>query len=95
MEEGGERRVGGYGAFVLEVADLEVEAFDVSVELGLDCVRFARRIRGLKGSNALLSLLSRSGLLSPPVLSVHDRSSLGRFDCMPLPSDLGCGFHWL
>jgi len=32
VEEGGELRVGLDGAFVLEVADLEIEAFDLSVE---------------------------------------------------------------
>jgi len=37
VEEGGEGRFDGDGAFVLEIADLEVEAFDVSVKLRLSC----------------------------------------------------------
>lgn len=35
VEEGGKLGVYGYSAFVLEIADLDVEAFDLSVELNI------------------------------------------------------------
>lgn len=57
MEEGGERGVGEHGAFGLEVADLEIKAFDVAVQLmGVSGEMTGTWRSGIRTSNAAFSL---------------------------------------